>query len=55
MILDTSAWPDERFGDHPVTELVAMVAGGLSPYGNVTFPVKHTSYVHPYTVINGWD
>lgn len=56
-VLDTTAWPDERFGEHPVTELVAYVTGGLSPYGNVTFPVDAAElpYVHPHTTINGWD
>jgi len=56
-VLDTTAWPDERFGEHPVTELVAYVTGGLSPYGNVTFPVDYTelAYVHSYTHINTWD
>lgn len=55
-ITDTTAWPDERYGDHPVTELVAYVTGGLSPYGNVTFPVDAAKipYVHPHTTVNGW-
>lgn len=56
-VLDNTAWPDERYGEHPVTELVAYVTGGLSPYGNITFPVDSTTlpYVHPYTRTNFWN
>lgn len=56
-VLDTTAWPDERYGEHPVTELVAYVTGGLSPYGNITFPVDASTlpYVHPHTRTNFWN
>jgi len=47
-------WPDASFGEHPVTELSALVAGGLSPFGQETFPLPHDQidYIHPYTVVN---
>jgi hypothetical protein len=47
-------WPDASFGEHPVTELSALVAGGLSPFGQETFPLSadEIHYVHPYTVVN---
>ena len=47
-------WPEVTPGEHAVTEIVAHVAGGLSPYGDVEFPVEPStlSYVHPYTVVN---
>ena len=51
---DNPGWPDASFGEHPVTELSALVAGGLSPFGQDTFPIPpgDVLYVHPYTVIN---
>ena len=36
---DNPGWPDASFGEHPVTELAALVAGGLSPFGQETFPL----------------
>lgn len=51
---DNPGWPDASFGERPVTELAAFVAGGLSPFGQETFPVprERLFYVHPYTVVN---
>lgn len=51
---DNPGWPDASFGEHPVTELAALVAGGLSPFGQETFPVPQAqlNYIHPYTVVN---
>lgn len=45
-------WPAHEPGEHAVTELVAAVQASLSPYGDVTFPLKKTPYEHPVTVIN---
>lgn len=53
--LENPGWPDaEAYGDHPVTDRTALVAGGLSPFGEVTFPIPAADldYLHPYTVIN---
>lgn len=51
---DNPGWPDASFGEHPVTELSALVAGGLSPFGEERFPLapEDVNYVHPYTVPN---
>ena len=37
-----------------VTELAALVAGGLSPFGQETFPLpqERLGYLHPETVVN---
>lgn len=49
-------WPqDVPNGVHPVTELVNLVNGASSPYGDeVIFPrpVEELGYVHPYTRVN---
>jgi hypothetical protein len=45
-------WPEEEPGEHPVSELVADRQASLSPYGDISFPLPRTSYVHPVTVIN---
>lgn len=52
---DNPGWPDASYGEHPVTELAALVAGGLSPFGQETFPLpqERLGYTHPHTVING--
>ncbi|MGN0102074.1 hypothetical protein [Dietzia sp. CH92] len=52
---DNPGWPDASFGEHPVTELAALVAGGLSPFGQETFPLpqEELGYIHPHTVVNG--
>ena len=51
---DNPGWPDASYGEHPVTELSALVAGGISPFGQETFPLapEDVNYVHPYTVVN---
>ncbi len=51
---DNPGWPDASFGEHPVTDRSALVAGGLSPFGQETFPLPahEINYVHPHTVIN---
>ena len=45
-------WPQLADGEHPVTELASPVAGGLSPFGDLEFPLDSVPYVHPVTVIN---
>lgn len=53
---ENPGWPDaERFGDTPVTDRSALVAGGLSPFGEETFPLPagRLNYIHPDTKING--
>ncbi|MBB3039382.1 hypothetical protein [Hoyosella altamirensis] len=47
-------WPAVADGDHAVTELSSDRAGGLSPFGETTFPLpaEELHYVHPYTVVN---
>lgn len=45
-------WPDLPPGEHAVTETHVDVQGALSPFGDVEFPLLHTPYVHPTTVIN---
>ena len=37
-----------------MTELAALVAGGLSPFGEERFPLpfERLHYVHPDTVVN---
>jgi hypothetical protein len=45
-------WPQLGEGEHPVSELASPVAGGLSPFGDVEFPLASVPYVHPVTVIN---
>lgn len=51
---DNPGWPDASFGEHPVTELAALVAGGLSPFGQEIFPLpqERLGYIHSDTVIN---
>lgn len=46
-------WPVGE--EHPVNELAADRQGSLSPFGEVTFPVDKTPYVHPETEINWQD
>jgi len=46
------AWPQLPDGEVPVTELTCEVQGGLSPFGEVEFPLDHIPYVHPTTVVN---
>ncbi|RLK59705.1 hypothetical protein [Actinokineospora cianjurensis] len=43
---------DDDNGSHPVTELTSDRQGALSPFGNTTFPLDTTPYVHPTTEIN---
>ena len=53
---ENPGWPDaERFGETPVTDRSALVAGGLSPFGQETFPLapERINYIHPNTVISG--
>ncbi len=45
-------WPQAEDGSHPVTELASPVAGGLSPFGDLEFPLDSVPYIHPTTVIN---
>lgn len=45
-------WPEGSEHDHPVTELATDVAGSLSPFGQVEFPLDSVPYDHPHTVIN---
>lgn len=47
-------WPEVAEGEHAVTELVATVAGGLTPFGSVELPLPESElpYVHPYTKTN---
>ncbi|MDX2356824.1 hypothetical protein [Dietzia sp. PP-33] len=51
---DNPGWPDDSFGEHPVTELAALVAGGLSPFGQEIFPLpqRRLDYVHPDPVVH---
>jgi hypothetical protein len=46
------AWPQLPDGEVPVTELTCEVQGGLSPFGEVEFPLDQIPYVHPTTVVN---
>jgi hypothetical protein len=46
------SWPKVAEGEHPVSELAADRQGALSPFGDVTFPLKSVPYVHPETEIN---
>lgn len=48
------SWPQPPDGSHPVSELAAALQGGLSPYGDVTFPLPadELPYEHPVTKIN---
>ncbi len=45
-------WPQLDEGEHPVSELASPVAGGLSPFGDVEFPLESVPYFHPTTIIN---
>jgi hypothetical protein len=45
-------WPSLPDGEHAVTELASPVAGGLSPFGDVEFPLTEVPYDHPTTEIN---
>ncbi|GAB3506168.1 hypothetical protein [Amycolatopsis cihanbeyliensis] len=45
-------WPNAAEGEHPVSELAADRQGALSPFGDMTFPLKRVPYVHPDTEIN---
>lgn len=47
-------WPKLPEGEHAVSELASTVAGGLSPFGDVEFPLpaEDLPYIHPTTVIN---
>ncbi|MBO0841498.1 MAG: hypothetical protein J2O49_11830 [Sciscionella sp.] len=48
------AWPAESHDGHPVSELAADRQGGLSPFGETTFPIDGDKlpYTHPVTEIN---
>lgn len=48
------SWPKLPEGEHAVSELASTVAGGLSPFGDVEFPLpaEDLPYIHPTTVIN---
>ena len=46
------AWPQLPDGEVPVTELTCEVQGGLSPFGELEFPLDPVPYVHPVTVVN---
>ncbi|MCP2332566.1 MULTISPECIES: hypothetical protein [Actinoalloteichus] len=47
-------WPDVHEGKYAVSELAAPVAGALSPFGEVEFPLPQDKlpYRHPVTRIN---
>jgi len=47
-------WPKLSPEDHPVNELAAHVAGSLSPFGDLEFPLsaEQLGYEHPVTEIN---
>ena len=47
-------WPRVAEGDHAVSEFTSDMQGGLSPFGESTFPVPKGTlpYQHPVTVIN---
>ena len=47
-----SGWPTLPDGEHAVTELASPVAGGLSPFGDLEFPLAEVPYDHPVTEIN---
>lgn len=46
------SWPQLQDGEHPVSELAADRQGSLSPFGDVSFPLKSVPYEHPETEIN---
>jgi len=48
------SWPKLPEGEHAVSELASTVAGGLSPFGDVEFPLpaEDLPYIHPTTIIN---
>ncbi|WP_018682550.1 hypothetical protein [Actinokineospora enzanensis] len=45
-------WAAGDDDSHPVSELHSDRQGALSPFGDVTFPLERTPYVHPSTKIN---
>jgi hypothetical protein len=47
-------WPAKSPDDHVVNELRADVAGSMSPFGDLEFPlpVEQLGYEHPVTEIN---
>lgn len=45
-------YPQAAEGEHPVTELTSDRQGALSPFGDLTFPLKTVAYTHPETEIN---
>lgn len=49
-----NGWPKLSADEHAVTELVAPLAGALSPYGDSVFPVPYQElpFVQSKTVIN---
>ncbi|WP_120298690.1 hypothetical protein [Gordonia phthalatica] len=49
-----NGWPTEIGDQHAVTELVAHLAGALSPFGDTEFPkpVDDLPYIHAKTVVN---
>ncbi|WP_026919597.1 hypothetical protein [Gordonia shandongensis] len=49
-----NGWPEDHGDDHAVTELVAHIAGALSPFGDTQFPMpaEHLPFVHAKTVVN---
>ena len=46
------SWPSTDENDHAVSELAADRQGALSPFGDVSFPLKSVPYQHPETEIN---
>lgn len=47
-------WPEVADGEHVLTEFTASVAGAMSPFGDIEFPLDASElpYQHPTTVIN---
>ncbi|WP_424184085.1 hypothetical protein ACOBQX_19360 [Actinokineospora sp. G85] len=45
-------WRHSEDGTHAVSELHSDRQGALSPFGDTTFPLESTPYVHPVTEIN---
>jgi hypothetical protein len=49
-----NGWPTTDPDDHAVSELATDRTGALSPFGELTFPLRSDDlpYVHPVTVVN---
>ncbi|MBM9466437.1 hypothetical protein [Nakamurella leprariae] len=47
-------WPEEKDGQHAVSELISETQGAHSPFGTIEFPVDPSNlpYHHPHTEIN---